>query len=133
VLTNWGQSTASSDSSSLQDDPDSVWMLVNGSAKADISELDPIMLHPFESSAAPPSMDADLTKSFMINQTDVVTWVVDRYPYQEADVPIVFGESSDGWLANTTQHMPLNSTIDIIMSIANDSMDTVSSPHGLVV
>jgi hypothetical protein len=108
-------------------------MFVNGSAKADTSELDPTMLHPFESSAAPPSTEVDLTKSFMINQTDIVTWVVDRYPYQEADIPIVFGESSDGWLASTTQHVPFNSTIDIIMSIANDSMDTVSSPHSLIV
>jgi L-ascorbate oxidase len=102
-------------------------MLVNGSAKADTSELDTTMLHPFEASAVPPSTDADLTKSFMINQTDIVTWVVDRYPYQEPDVPVVFGGSSDGWLANTTHHIPFNSTIDIIMSIANDSMDTVSS------
>lgn len=75
-------------------------------------------------------MDADtVTKSFMIGQTDIVTWVVDRSPYKEADVPVVFGNSSDGWLANTTHHLPFNSTVDIIMNIANNSMDMVRPLH----
>ncbi len=118
---------AAATSPTPQDDPSSTWMLTNGSAKADSSELDITKLHPFDPSATPPSMNADVTKSFMINQTDIVVWVVDRYPYQEADVPVVFGKSSDGWLANTTHHLPSNAMIDIIMNIANDSMDTVSS------
>ena len=100
-------------------------MFINGSAKTNISELDTTMLYPFELSAAPPSAAADVTKSFMISQTGIVTWVVDQHPYKEADVPIVLGNSSDGWLAGTTHHLPSNSTIDIIMNIANDSMDTV--------
>ncbi len=100
-------------------------MLVNGSAKPDVSELDERQLAPFEQNM-PPSAPADMTRIFTINQTDVVAWVVDGYPYSEPETPIIYGNASDGWAANTTLHMPYNSTIDIIMRIANDSMDTVS-------
>lgn len=108
----------------------SVWTLVNGSAKGDATQLDPAMLAPFDGNR-PPSKKPDLTKGFQISQTGIVEWVVDRYPYSEAKVPIVFGNSSDGWMAGSTLHMPFNSTIDIIMTIANDSMDVVisSCPH----
>lgn len=102
----------------------SVWTLVNGSAKGDATQLDPAMLAPFDGNR-PPSKKADLTKSFQISQTGIVEWVVDKYPYSEAKVPIIFGNSSDGWVAGSTLHVPFNSTIDIIMTIANDSMDMV--------
>ena len=108
----------------VRDDPASVWMLVNGSAKSNLSTLDPTLLRPSDGNT-PPSRTANLTKFFTINQTDVVTWVVDRYPYSEPTTPILDGISSDGWNANTTIHLPSNSTVDIVMSIANDSMDTV--------
>jgi len=106
-------------------DPASVWMLTNGSATAGVETLDSSLLSPFDGNK-PPTTAADLTKFFAISQTGIVTWVVDNYPYAESTTPILFGNISDGWLANTTVHMPFNSTIDIIMTVSNDSMDTVS-------
>lgn len=101
-----------------------VWMLTNGSTKADAQLVEPQLLYPFESTP-PPSGAANQTHVFNINQTDVTTWVVNEAPYQEPRVPIIYGAQSEGWQANTTFHMPSNSTIDIIMNVANDSMDTV--------
>lgn len=74
----------------------------------------------------PPTTPATVTQLFTINQTDIVTWVVDGYPYSEPKTPIIYGNVSDAWNANTTLKMPFNSTIDLILRIANDSMDTVS-------
>lgn len=88
--------------------------------------MDTQLLAPLDGNT-PPSDAADVTRSFAINQTDVTTWVVDGYAYSEPEKPIIYGNVSDGWGANTTLHMPFNATIDIIMRIANDSMDTVSS------
>ncbi|KAG9906297.1 hypothetical protein KCU81_g10042, partial [Aureobasidium melanogenum] len=82
-------------------------------------------------SNTPPSSPADLTKVFTINQTDPVVWVVDKYPYSEPQVPVIYGNSSDGWTANTTIHMPYNATIDVVMQIANDSMDVMGHPMHL--
>lgn len=104
------------------------WMFVNGSAKEDASVLDPAALAPFEDGASPPAGQADRTLSFLINQTDTTTWVVDRSPFTEPKVPIIYGDDSDGWRSNTTIHLPLNSTIDIIMRISNQSLDVVRSP-----
>lgn len=115
------------DTMSVRDDPTSVWMLINGSAVANVSTLDAPLLRPFDGNT-PPSGAADVTKAFAIKQIDIVTWVVDRYPYVEAATPIVVGNASDGWNANTTIHLPFNSTIDIIMTVANDSMDMASLP-----
>lgn len=70
-----------------------------------------------------------MTKPFQINQTGIVTWVMNRDPYIEAATPVVYGNSSEGWNANTTLHLPFNSTLDIIMSVAEDSMDEVGSPQ----
>lgn len=103
-----------------------MWMLTNGSAKSSSFTLDTQLLAPLDGNT-PPSDAADVTRSFAINQTDVTTWVVDGYAYSEPEKPIIYGNVSDGWGANTTLHMPFNATIDIIMRIANDSMDTVSS------
>lgn len=64
-----------------------------------------------------------MTKVFNISQTGIVTWVINRGPYTEAKTPVLFGNSSDGWKANTTYHFPSNKTIDIVMSVAEDSMD----------
>lgn len=112
-----------------RDDSVSVWMLKNGSAIMDASTSDTALLHPFESNSPPPGM-ADVTKVFNISQTGIVTWVMNRDPYTEAATPVLYGNSSDGWNANTTLHLPSNSTIDIIMAIADDSMDTVGPSHG---
>ena len=109
----------------------SVWMLTNGSVIMNASTLDTTLLQPFKSNS-PPSGTADMTKSFSINQTGIVTWVINRDPYTEASTPVLHGNSSDGWNADTTLHLPPNSTIDIIMAVAEDSMDMVSpSPRDL--
>ena len=110
--------------SSMRDDPASIWMLKNGSAKQNVPDLSPQDLAPFDSNQ-PTFGSADVTHSFRINQTDIVTWVVDRAPFLEPKIPIISGNTSDGWRADTTIHMPSNATVDIIMRIANDSMDMV--------
>ncbi|KUL88246.1 hypothetical protein ZTR_05057 [Talaromyces verruculosus] len=117
---------------SINEDPMSTWMLLNGSATANATTLDATSLQPFVSNA-PPVGAANVTKRFIINETDIVTWVMDGYPYEEPVMPILYGNTSDGWLANTTIQLPINSTIDIILMIANDSMDTMGHPvhlHG---
>ena len=119
--------TPRGDSGLLYDDQKSTWMLVNGSAKNTSFVLDERRLAPFEQ-PMPRSSAADRTTIFTINQTDIVTWVVSESPYTEAKTPIIYGNKSDGWAAQTTLHMPFNSTIDIVMKIANDSMDTVRYP-----
>ncbi|KAH8705516.1 Cupredoxin [Talaromyces proteolyticus] len=116
----------------IQEDPMSTWMLLNGSATANATALDATSLRPFVSNA-PPVGAANVTKYFSLNQTDIVTWVMNGYPYVEAEVPVLYGNSSDGWLANTTIQLPINSTIDVILTIANDSMDVMGHPihlHG---
>lgn len=100
-------------------------MFINGSAKAGASLLDAKNVAPFERNYSPPPGTADRTLAFAINQTDVVTWVIDRAPFREPDIPIIYGDVSSGWNSNTTMHLPLNSTIDIILNISNRSMDTV--------
>ena len=114
-----------SNADTLYDLPQSTWMLLNGSAKAQASVLKEEQLTPLVPNM-PPTAPADLTKVVTINQTDPVVWVVDKAPYSEAKTPVLYGARSDGWTANTTLHMPYNSTIDIIMQIADLSMDTVS-------
>lgn len=110
----------------VQDDIASVWTLKNGSAVSTATTLDPLSLRPFVK-IAPPLGKADITKVFTINQTDIVEWVMDGHPYAETAIPIVYGTSSDGWNASTKLHLPFNSTIDIIMVMANNSMDLVSN------
>ncbi|KAJ6112305.1 Cupredoxin [Penicillium sp. IBT 18751x] len=117
---------------SIKEDPMSTWMLLNGSATANATTLDATSLQPFVSNA-PPVGAADVTKHFTINETGIVTWVMNGYPYTEPAVPILYGNTSDEWLANTTIQLPINSTIDIILKIAHDSMDTMGHPihlHG---
>merc|ERR1712000_93630 len=114
-------------------DPPSSWMYINGTAKADAKLLNLSALAPFEKKKSPPPGPADRTLSLIVNQTDVVTWAIDRVPYKEPDVPIVYGDISDGWNSNTPRHLPINSTIDIIMGISNKSMDMMGHPihlHG---
>ncbi|KAJ5350197.1 hypothetical protein N7541_007924 [Penicillium brevicompactum] len=106
----------------VTDDPSNVWMLTNGSAKSDASVINPQLLSPF-TPTNPPSGPAHQTHNFMINQTGIVTWVLNDAPFSDPKIPIIQGNVSDGWLAKTTIHMPFNSTIDIIMRIANNSMD----------
>ncbi|KAJ5240047.1 Cupredoxin [Penicillium chermesinum] len=116
----------------IKEDPMSTWMFLNGSAMANATALDATSLEPFIS-IAPPIGAADVTKHFTINETGIVTWVMDGNPYTEPTVPILYGNTSDGWLANTTIQLPINSTIDIILKIAHDSMDMMGHPihlHG---
>ncbi len=113
------------DTDPIRDDPASVWTLKNGSAVSGASSLDPLTLYPF-AKISPPVGKADVTKVFAINQTGIVTWVMDGSSYTEASTPILYGKPSDGWNANTTLHLPLNSTVDIIMYVAKNSMDMVS-------
>lgn len=111
-----------------EDEPGSVWMLKNGSATINASTLDTTLLQPFETNSPPAGMAA-ITKFLSISQTGILTWVMDHDAYTEPSTPILYGNSSDGWNANTTLHLPFNSTIDLIMAVANDSMDTVSLSH----
>lgn len=106
------------------DDASRVWMLKNGSAKAGAHLLDPQRLFPFQPIAFP-SRAANQTHVFNINQSDVTTWMVNKAPFIEPKVPIIYGNVSGGWNSNTTYHMPSNSVIDMILKIANESMDTV--------
>ncbi|KAM6511291.1 hypothetical protein FALCPG4_016292 [Fusarium falciforme] len=125
--------SADSTVTSDMDNPAEPWMYINGSAKAGAPLLDPSALSPFENGTAPPSEGANKSLSFTISQTDVVTWVIDRAPFMEPDIPLIYGENSSGWDANTTIHLPINSIIDIIMRISNESMDTMGHPihlHG---
>ncbi|KAI8711484.1 hypothetical protein NCS52_01412000 [Fusarium sp. LHS14.1] len=115
------------------DNPAEPWMYINGSAKADAALLDPSALSPFDNDTAPPSGESHKSLSFAVSQTDFVTWVIDRAPFMEPDIPIIYGGNSSGWDANTTIHLPINSTIDIIMRISSKSMDTMGHPihlHG---
>ncbi|EGX97253.1 Cupredoxin [Cordyceps militaris CM01] len=116
------------------DDAAQTWMYINGSAKLGAARLQPQDLAPFEkASSAPPDGPAHKTLSFVINQTDIVTWVLDRAPFKEPQIPVIYGNVSSGWTSNTTMRLPLNSTIDIILNISNDSMDTMGHPlhlHG---
>merc|ERR1711977_359562 len=131
AVVSYGGSSNMIDPMNVPSDQDAaVWMLRNGSAKMDSPTLDERLLAPFES-IAPPTGTSLLTRQFTVNQTDVVTWVVDGYPYREPQTPILFGNMSDGWDANTTLKFPLNSTIDLILRIANDSMDTMGHPMHL--
>ena len=102
------------------------WMLLNGSAKAEASMVDPHKLAPFEKADWVPAGPADKIMQFVINQAGILTWVINDAAYKEQDVPIIRGEESPGWNADTTMHLPLNSTIDIILNIGNDSIDMVS-------
>ena len=111
-----------------RDDSASVWMLKNGSAMMNASAINTALLQPFKSSSPPPRM-ADITKVFNISQMGIVTWMMNRDPYAEASTQILHGNSSDGWSANIAIHLPSNSTIDIIMAVADDSMDKVSPSH----
>lgn len=108
-------------------DPSTTWMLTNGSTEDEASVLNPALLCPFVSHS-PPMDSADQTHTFTINETGLTTWTLNGSSYQEAKVPILQGNSSAGWMADTTIHMPYNSTIDIIMRIANTSIDMVRSP-----
>lgn len=122
-------STRSRRTLEARDDSASVWMLKNGSAKLSASALNTALLRPFQSNSPPPGM-ADVTKAFNISQTSIVTWVMNRDPCIEAATPVLYGNSSDGWNANTTLHLPSNSTVDIIMAVADDSLDMVGPPQG---
>merc|ERR1712093_269443 len=130
VIISYNDSTANSTSMNVANDPASVWMLTNGSAKGDVATLNPSLLSPFDGNK-PPTNAANLTKSFAISQTGVTEWIIDGYPFAEPKTPILLGNVSDGWQANTTVYMPFNSTIDIIMTIAKDSMDTMGHPMHL--
>ncbi|KAF4996202.1 hypothetical protein FDECE_12543 [Fusarium decemcellulare] len=118
-------------SKDVMQDASMTWTYINGSAKSDVSVLKPEKLIPFEDDVSPPGGAADRTLNFSINQTDVTTWVINKSPFAEPKVPIVYGDASAGWQSNTTIHLPINSTIDIIMNISNKSMDVMGHPMHL--
>lgn len=97
------------------------WILPNGSSTSNTSVLNLALLSPFSPNTPPKT--ADITKIFNISQTGITEWVLSHSPYTEASKPILLGNSSDGWNANTTFHLPSNATIDIILSVAKESMD----------
>lgn len=100
------------------------WMLSNGSATSNatlLSEQDLVLAEP-----ASPPCHADVTYNFFINQTDATTWAMNGTPYEMPRVPLLYSNTSDGWNSSTTLHIPLNSTVDIILQVASDSMDAVS-------
>ncbi|KAG9250362.1 multicopper oxidase-domain-containing protein [Emericellopsis atlantica] len=108
-------------------------MYVNGSAKSGAALLDALALTPFENNLSPPSGLADKTLSFMVNQTDILSWVIDRAPFEEPSIPIIYGNISLGWDSVTTRYLPINLTIDIVMGILNQSLDKMGHPiylHG---
>ena len=113
-------------STTMYDDTQAIWMLMNGSAKADASLLNNSTLAPY-APYPPPNGAASVTKTFNINQTDPVVWAVDEAPYAEATTPVIYGRISDGWNAGTTLHMPSNATVDIIMQVSDQSTDSVST------
>ena len=107
------------------------YMSINGSAKSDSVVLNESALNPFP--PLPPPSVADVSFHFTINQTEPTVWVINSQPFVDPVVPILFGNTSDGWHANTTYFAPLNATIDLVISIANDSLDTMGHPlhlHG---
>lgn len=66
-------------------------MQTNGTAKSGARELAETQLSPFEGNRPPSSKAADLTRQFTINQTGIVTWVVNKDPYAEAEIRLVYG------------------------------------------
>jgi len=110
----------------MANNPVSPWMLVNGSAILGSVELEDQALAPFEGNT-PPSGGANITHHFAINQTDILTWVINEERFSEPARPIIYGSASDGWDAATTLHTPPNATVDLIIKVANESMDKVSS------
>lgn len=110
----------------MYDDTQCIWMLMNGSAKADASVLNNSMLGPYTPYPSPNGA-ANVTKTFNINQTDPVVWVIDKVPYAEATIPVIYGRISDGWNVGTTLHIPSNAIVDIIMQVSDQSMGSVST------
>lgn len=109
--------------SMLDGDNSGVHMLLNGSAKPVASTLRVRDLAPFDRIAPP--RHTNVTKTFDISQTGIVSWTVDGHVYSEPQRPIVCGNTSDGWNANTTIFTPFNASIDLILRVSPDSMDTV--------
>lgn len=110
-------------------------MLLNGSAANSATMLDPSIVIPWEPPEIPPAAakHTKINQKYVVSQTAVDTWVVDNLPFQSPDVPLIEGNKSDGWRAATTKHFPGNTTIDIILQIANDSLDQMGHPmhmHG---
>lgn len=113
-------------SQNLVETQETTWMYINGTEKANTALLDAKMLSPFETDVSPPPGDADRILAFTVNQTDIVTWVLGGdAPFNEPSVPILNGNTSTGWNATTTFHLPLNATIDLVVNVADQSLDTV--------
>ncbi|GJN69363.1 hypothetical protein PLICBS_003411 [Purpureocillium lilacinum] len=109
------------------------WMRINGSAIDGATVLDAPDLSPFDADVSPPPGPAGTTLSFQVNQTDTTVWALNGQPFEEPDTAIIHGERSSGWTANTTYHLPSNTTVDIILHVSNRSMDQMGHPlhlHG---
>jgi L-ascorbate oxidase len=107
-------------------------MFLNGTAMPGATPLNESALAPFP--AYPPPQTADYQYFFTINQTEPTEWQINFQPFEDPVTPILFGNVSDGWISNTTYFVPSNaSVVDIILSIAPDSLDTMGHPlhlHG---
>ena len=106
-------------------------MSINGSANPGATAVDESKLNPFV--PLPPPSVADVSLYFTINQMQPTVWVINSQPFVDPVVPILFGNSSSGWSANTTYFAPANATINLLVSIANDPLDTMGHPlhlHG---
>jgi FtsP/CotA-like multicopper oxidase with cupredoxin domain len=106
-------------------------MYLNGSAMGSATNLSESALSPVP--ANPPPANATVTFNFVINQTEPTVWQINAQPFVDPIVPILFGNSSEGWTANTTYFVPDTAVVDLVLSIANDSLDTMGHPlhlHG---
>lgn len=104
-------------------------MRINGSAIDGASVLDAPDLSPFDADVSPPPGPAGTTLSFQVNQTDTTVWALNGKPFEEPNTAIIHGERSSGWTADTTYHLPWNTTVDIILNVSNRSMDQVGPPQ----
>lgn len=114
-------------------DIEAQYMLLNGTQRpndASIKTLQPAALSPFDQTVLP-AMTSNITKVFAISQTEMTSWIISNASYVESTVPVLFGETSTAWVANTTLHIPRHTWVDIIMTIDSASMDQMGHPMHL--
>lgn len=112
-----------------QDEPGR-WTYVNGSAKTGVVELMPEMLEPFPGNP-PPQGAAGKFVRFDIAMTMPTVWQVANTTFVEPVVPVLYGNSSSGFNANYTVHVPANTTVDVLMQVSPESMDLMGHPMHL--
>jgi len=110
----------------LDDRDSSVWMRTHGSAKVNSSTLSERLLSPL-GGTMPPTTLATIHNTAL---HDIPSRCHDlggkQGPVLRAEIPIIYGNVSDAWNADTTLNLPLTPTTALTLRIANDSKDTVS-------